>query len=66
MQTFNESSQFEERLTQMIRELQQCQKDRGHASCIKCENLIGCELRKQYVQVTYESMSKGEIGGFEF
>ena len=62
----NESNPFEERLTQMIQELQTCQQQKGHDSCMKCDQLIGCELRKQYVQVTYESMSKGEIGGFEF
>ena len=62
----HETDQFEERLTQMIEELKKCQRDHGNDSCMKCEQLIGCELRKQYVQVTYESMSKGEIGGFEF
>ncbi|HIC43286.1 MAG TPA: hypothetical protein EYO73_03045 [Sulfurimonas sp.] len=61
-----EINSFEERLTQMISEVKACQKDKGYDSCMKCENLIGCELRKSYVQVTYESMSKGEIGGFEF
>jgi len=62
----SDNSAFEERLTQMISEVQRCQKEKGHDSCMKCEKLIGCELRKEYVQVTYESMSKGEIGGFEF
>ncbi len=62
----SESNPFDERLTRMIQELQACQQSKGHTSCMKCEHLIGCELRKQYVQVTYESMSKGEIGGFEF
>jgi len=61
-----ESNEFEERLTKMIKDLQDCQKEKGHASCLKCEKVIGCELRKAYVQTTYESMSKGEIGGFEF
>jgi len=61
-----ETNSFEERLTQMIAEVKSCQKEKNHDSCMKCEQLIGCELRKQYVQVTYESMSKGEIGGFEF
>ncbi len=60
------SNVFEERLDKMIQEVKACQSSKGHASCMKCEHLIGCELRKQYVQVTYESMSKGEIGGFEF
>jgi hypothetical protein len=61
-----ENNPFEERLSQMIQDVQKCQQEKGHDSCMKCEKLIGCELRKQYVQVTYESMSKGEIGGFEF
>jgi hypothetical protein len=60
------SSVFEQRLTQKIAEVQACQKERAHGSCMQCEKLIGCELRKAYVQITYESMSKGEIGGFEF
>ena len=61
-----ESNAFEEKLNALIEELQACQKEKNYDSCMKCENLIGCELRKRYVQVTYESMSKGEIGGFEF
>lgn len=61
-----ESNEFEERLTKMIKDVQDCQKEKGHSSCLKCEKVIGCELRKAYVQTTYESMSKGEIGGFEF
>jgi len=61
-----ENNSFEDRLTQMINEVKQCQTDKNVDSCMRCEKLIGCELRKQYVQTTYESMSKGEIGGFEF
>ncbi len=61
-----ESNPFEERLSEMIRKVQSCQQDKQCDSCMKCQHLIGCELRKEYVQVTYESMSKGEIGGFEF
>jgi len=62
----SESNTFEEDLDRMIQEVKECQKNKGHVSCMKCEHLIGCELRKQYVQVTYASMAKGEIGGFEF
>jgi hypothetical protein len=61
-----ESNPFEERLSGMIAKVQQCQKDKSLDSCMKCDKLIGCDLRKEYVQTTYESMSKGEIGGFEF
>ncbi len=43
-----------------------CQKEHGLQSCLKCEKIIGCETRNDYVKKVYESMSKGEGGGFEF
>jgi len=61
-----QSNVFDARLDEMIAKVQACQNELDHTSCMKCEKLIGCELRKQYVLITYESMSKGEIGGFEF
>ncbi len=57
---------FEERLDVMIVELQRCQEEKQLESCSKCENYIGCELRKKYIKAVYDSMSKGETGGFEF
>ncbi len=46
--------------------LKQCQKDRNIDSCMKCEKIFECEIRKDYVKSVYESMSHGETGGFEF
>ena len=46
--------------------LNACQKEHGVTSCLKCEKVIGCEVRADYVKKVYESMSKGEGGGFEF
>ena len=46
--------------------LQQCQKDKNIDSCMKCEKIFECEIRKDYVKSVYESMSHGETGGFEF
>ena len=43
-----------------------CQKEHGVDSCMKCEKIIGCELRGEYVKKVYESMNKGQGGGFEF
>jgi hypothetical protein len=43
-----------------------CQKEHGVDSCMKCDKVIGCEVRNDYVKKVYESMSKGEGGGFEF
>ncbi|WP_457596440.1 hypothetical protein [Hydrogenimonas sp.] len=43
-----------------------CQKEHGVESCMKCEKVIGCEVRNDYVKKVYESMNKGQGGGFEF
>lgn len=57
---------FERKLDDAIVTLQQCQQEKRVASCSDCEHYIGCEVRKAYVQAVYDSMSKGETGGFEF
>lgn len=46
--------------------LQQCQKDKNVNSCMDCDKIFECEIRKDYVKSVYESMSHGETGGFEF
>ncbi|RUM45270.1 MAG: hypothetical protein DSY46_03335 [Hydrogenimonas sp.] len=43
-----------------------CQKEHGVESCMKCNKIIGCPIRNEYVQKVYESMNKGQGGGFEF
>ena len=57
---------FEERLDLMIVEIQRCQEEKALESCSKCEKYIGCELRNKYIAAVYDSMSKGQTGGFEF
>jgi hypothetical protein len=57
---------FTQRLDAMILELQKCQEIKNLESCSSCENYIGCEIRKKYVATVYDSMSKGQTGGFEF
>lgn len=61
-----QNSEFEKKLSQQITVLQDCQNSLHVKSCMKCEKLVGCETRKAYVQAVYDSMSKGETGGFEF
>jgi len=60
------SNVFEERLDAALAAMQACQKEKGVKSCSQCESYIGCETRRAYVQAVYDSMSKGETGGFEF
>jgi hypothetical protein len=64
--SIQESSEFDKKLDVKLEILVKCQNDHNVDSCSKCEHYIGCDTRKQYVLSVYESMSKGEIGGFEF
>ncbi len=69
MQTTNnavEMDRFELHLDEMMEKLQICQKERQLASCSICELYLECELRTNYVKAVYNSMSKGDTGGFEF
>jgi hypothetical protein len=61
-----ELDKFELHLDEMIIKVQTCQKDKNLKSCSNCEQFFGCELRSDYVKSVYNSMSKGETGGFEF
>lgn len=61
-----ENEVFERQLDEAMKKLQACQKALHVKSCSKCEHYIGCEVRRAYVQSVYDSMSKGETGGFEF
>ncbi|MDD5406081.1 MAG: hypothetical protein PHE73_03960 [Sulfurovaceae bacterium] len=58
--------QWEEALQVAIASLQDCQKSNELTSCFDCDKLLDCELRNNYVKAVYESMNKGETGGFEF
>ncbi|MDD2382984.1 MAG: hypothetical protein PHN18_02205 [Sulfurospirillaceae bacterium] len=46
--------------------LQKCQQEKSLESCTLCERIFDCETRKAYVKAVYESMAKGQGGGFEF
>jgi len=47
-------------------ELEECQRNHHTKSCMSCEKLLDCEIRDGYIKAVYDSMSKGEGGGFEF
>ncbi len=68
MQSINskELDKFEIYLVEMIAKLQNCQQTKNLKSCSKCELYFSCELRSDYVKAVYNSMSKGDTGGFEF
>jgi hypothetical protein len=57
---------YEHKLDEAKQLLIDCQTAKGLESCLNCTELIGCSTRTQYVRSVYESMSKGEIGGFDF
>ncbi len=61
-----EKDKFELHLDEMIKKIQTCQEEKNHKSCSICEFYLGCQLRDEYVKAVYNSMSKGDTGGFEF
>ncbi len=61
-----ELDKFEIHLDAMMQKLQECQKNKELQSCSLCKDFLICELRNNYIKAVYNSMSKGETGGFEF
>ena len=61
-----EKDKFDLYLDEMLAKLQNCQQEKNMKSCSDCEQFFGCELRQEYVKAVYNSMSKGDTGGFEF
>lgn len=57
---------FEQRLQNNLAVLKECQKNKAIDSCLKCEKLLECSIRENYVKAVYESMNKGKNGSFEF
>ncbi|ASM38746.1 MAG: hypothetical protein SPI03_04635 [Campylobacter sputorum] len=46
--------------------LKECQNSKNIDSCMKCDKIFECQTRKDYVDATYQSMIKGQSGGFDF
>ena len=57
---------FEIYLDEMIIKIETCQKEKNLKSCSECELFLQCDLRDEYIKAVYNSMSKGDTGGFEF
>ena len=61
-----EKDKFELHLDEMIEKVKTCQTEKSLKSCSQCEHFLQCELRDEYIKSVYNSMSKGDTGGFEF
>ena len=59
-------NRFDDRLQETLHALQECQRTRALQSCLLCEAMMECPIRERYVRSVYESMSKGQSGGFDF
>jgi recombinational DNA repair protein RecR len=66
MSNETENNSFKDKLQQKAKEVKECQQQKNIDDCLKCDQAIGCTLRNEYVVCVYESMNKGESGGFEF
>ncbi len=61
-----QKDKFELHLDEMIVKIQACQVEKNLSTCSKCEMYLNCDLREEYIKSVYNSMSKGDTGGFEF
>jgi len=57
---------WQQRLDEQKAKLQECQTSQHVDSCLKCDKVLDCAVRDNYVKAVYESMNKGQGGGFEF
>ncbi|PAF44783.1 hypothetical protein [Helicobacter sp. 11S02596-1] len=57
---------WQNKLEEKLSILQTCQQESAVRSCLKCEKIFDCQIRKDYVKAVYESMNKGQSGDFEF
>lgn len=57
---------FQKQLDEKIQILQDCQSSNHLSSCLKCEKIIECKIRKDYVDSLYMNLSKGNSGFFNF
>lgn len=64
--TKSSSDSYTAKLKEQKERLEQCQASRSLTSCLACESVVGCPTRTAYVKAVYESMSKGQGGGFDF
>ena len=53
-------------LNTKLENLKKCQDSNGINSCLKCEKIINCEIRNEYVESVYLSMNNGSGGFFNF
>lgn len=60
------SDQFEEKLNENIKKIKDCQTEHNVDTCFKCEFIVDCKTRKEYVDSVYSSMNKGSGGFFNF
>ncbi|RLA80549.1 MAG: hypothetical protein DRG78_10750 [Epsilonproteobacteria bacterium] len=53
-------------LDEPLKQLKQCQVNNNIDSCFKCDKILDCNIREEYIKAVYASMNKGSGGGFEF
>lgn len=66
MKMNNSIDDFQKQLDDNIQKIKDCQKEHNVSTCFKCELVVECKIRKDYVDSVYSSMNKGSGGFFNF
>lgn len=59
-------SNYEKIQDEILNKVKTCQENHTLSTCFDCENLLDCELRDEYVKATFEYLSDGKQGDFDF
>ena len=66
MEKSDKNNQHIINLNSKLEILKKCQDSNNINSCLKCEKIINCEIRNEYVESVYLSMNNGSGGFFNF
>jgi hypothetical protein len=66
MENSSTEDMYEAKFFQSVEKLEKCQKEKDLKSCHPCPEFDTCEIRKEYVDAVYHSMSEDEVAEFDF
>lgn len=57
---------LQKHLEEKLSILKTCQNQKQKSSCLNCADILGCQIRQEYVEAVYKSMNSDGKGDFIF